>query len=348
MKIGDFAKACDVPISVLRYYDSEGLLKPLYIDRFTGYRYYSEGQKEIYEKIEQLKACGFSLLQIKELLASRETSEVNALFESRRQELETMLLCLKETQAMMEKKSENKKATLVYQENIDLPFVNDEAVVGRWEMLNGETLPHSEKREVYFLPGGEDYWCYRGWTKGLLIFDDGCNTSANPYRLEQREDGLYMTVEYKSYDYWNGGEAETVVLKKLDSKQYNKYDIAVKENTDLPFENDPKVLGKWMVHSFLEKKEDFLKEESKKDFVPYFKAIEFLPNGDCISVYEDTLIDGEEQSWTKGLLLRHFNHTACAYEIQCVEGREYLILEWKSGDYRWGGMETDYYVFVRS
>ncbi len=39
MKIGEFAKACGVPISVLRFCDGEGLLKPAYIDRFTGYQY---------------------------------------------------------------------------------------------------------------------------------------------------------------------------------------------------------------------------------------------------------------------------------------------------------------------
>lgn len=44
MKIGEFAKACNMPISMLRYYDSYGLLKPIYIDGFTGYRYYSESQ----------------------------------------------------------------------------------------------------------------------------------------------------------------------------------------------------------------------------------------------------------------------------------------------------------------
>lgn len=30
MRIGEFAKACNMPISVLRYYDSYGLLKPVY------------------------------------------------------------------------------------------------------------------------------------------------------------------------------------------------------------------------------------------------------------------------------------------------------------------------------
>ncbi len=38
MRIGEFAKACNVPISVLRYYDTLGLLKPVYTDGFTGYR----------------------------------------------------------------------------------------------------------------------------------------------------------------------------------------------------------------------------------------------------------------------------------------------------------------------
>ena len=30
-----------------------------------------------------------------------------------------------------------------------------------------------------------------------------------------------------------------------------------------------------------------------------------------------------------------------------ADGREYLIMEWKSGDYRWGGYDTDYYVFLK-
>ena len=41
------------------------------------------------------------------------------------------------------------------------------------------------------------------------------------------------------------------------------------------------------------------------------------------------------------------NHTACAYEIVTVEDTDYMIIEWKSGDYRWGGYDTDYYVFIR-
>lgn len=51
--------------------------------------------------------------------------------------------------------------------------------------------------------------------------------------------------------------------------------------------------------------------------------------------------------WAKGYMLKKWNSTACAYEIRNSDGRDYLIMEWKSGDYRWGGMDTDYYVFQK-
>ena len=40
-KIGEISKLCNLPVKTLRYYDSVGLLAPDYVDRFTGYRYYS-------------------------------------------------------------------------------------------------------------------------------------------------------------------------------------------------------------------------------------------------------------------------------------------------------------------
>ena len=55
MQIGEFAKICDTRISVLRHYDKEGLLVPDYVDHFTGYRYYSEEQKQLFVRITALK-----------------------------------------------------------------------------------------------------------------------------------------------------------------------------------------------------------------------------------------------------------------------------------------------------
>jgi len=114
--------------------------------------------------------------------------------------------------------------------------------------------------------------------------------------------------------------------------------------------NDPCVIGKWRSVAYLLHKEEFVADgsaEPEKDL--FFKEMEFFENGHINAVYGEELIGGDEkQVWTKGFVLRKFNSTACAYEIRRACGIDYLIIEWKSGDYRWGGFDTDYYVFVRA
>ncbi len=69
-KIGDFSKLSQVSVKTLRYYDEIGLLKPVEIDRFTGYRYYSASQLSRLNRILLLKDLGLSLDQIGRLLES--------------------------------------------------------------------------------------------------------------------------------------------------------------------------------------------------------------------------------------------------------------------------------------
>ncbi|MDD6878854.1 MAG: MerR family transcriptional regulator [bacterium] len=65
-KIGKFAKIVDTSIRTLRYYDEIDLLKPIEIDLFTGYRYYSKEQIDDFNIIKSLQYVGFSLEEIKE------------------------------------------------------------------------------------------------------------------------------------------------------------------------------------------------------------------------------------------------------------------------------------------
>ena len=65
-KIGDFSKKCGVSVKTLRYYDEINLFKPVDIDLFTGYRYYSEEQLDDIKIILKLKDASFSLEEIKE------------------------------------------------------------------------------------------------------------------------------------------------------------------------------------------------------------------------------------------------------------------------------------------
>ena len=69
IKIGDFARLNQVSVVTLRYYDEMDLLKPVKVDTFTGYRFYSADQLPRLNRILALKDLGFSLEQIRLLLA---------------------------------------------------------------------------------------------------------------------------------------------------------------------------------------------------------------------------------------------------------------------------------------
>ena len=75
IKIGEFSKLVQIPVATLRYYDQIGLLKPVEVDRFTGYRYYSASQLPRLHRIIALKGLGFSLEQIATALAENLTAQ---------------------------------------------------------------------------------------------------------------------------------------------------------------------------------------------------------------------------------------------------------------------------------
>jgi DNA-binding transcriptional MerR regulator len=75
IKIGEFSKLVQVSVPTLRYYDQVGLLKPVEVDNFTSYRYYSVSQLPRLHRILALKGLGFSLEQIGAVLAEGLTPE---------------------------------------------------------------------------------------------------------------------------------------------------------------------------------------------------------------------------------------------------------------------------------
>lgn len=69
-KIGDFSRIAHVSVKTLRHYAQEGLLEPVWIDRYSGYRYYTLDQLTYLNRVLALKDLGFTLDQIKHLLKS--------------------------------------------------------------------------------------------------------------------------------------------------------------------------------------------------------------------------------------------------------------------------------------
>lgn len=251
----------------------------------------------------------------------------------------------------------NKEAFTLH-ETFTTPFENDKEVIGKWEIcgeydLKEDFFPDSPSNipshPIYFLENGERFWSY-SWTKGKLMIDDDTNQTINDYTLETINGILYMFVSLKSYAYLHGGNTTTLVLKQIDQVHYKAEDLVKKDNINIPFENDPNLLGHWTSVAFCKHKEAF--DPHQIEAMPlYLAALTFLENGEMISYYDygKEKIEGKDkQEWTKGYWLRKWNQCACGYELKEIEGITYLMMEWKSGNYRYGGFETDYYIFRKA
>ncbi len=75
LKIGEIAAFFNVSVKAMRVYERMGILKPVKVDEFTGYRYYSAGQVRQLDALMELRGLGFSLAEIKELLADGVTGD---------------------------------------------------------------------------------------------------------------------------------------------------------------------------------------------------------------------------------------------------------------------------------
>jgi effector-binding domain-containing protein len=87
LKIGEFSRLSQTPVSTLRYYDDIGLLKPVEVDSLTGYRYYAAEQMPKLNRVSALKDLGLSLTEIVQLTADGATpTQLKATLERRKTE----------------------------------------------------------------------------------------------------------------------------------------------------------------------------------------------------------------------------------------------------------------------
>ena len=240
------------------------------------------------------------------------------------------------------------------------PFENDESIVGKWEIIGEYAVKEdfyeqikkkdpylAEKlKEIYFLPQGERYWCY-AWTKGRLLFYSDVGLTVNDYVTEELFGERYMFVDLKSYEYRRGGRMTVLVLRQVDHVSYCASELLRRDQVDLPFVPDQTVLGTWRTYSFVHSPEAF--DPDKCDHDAYILShIRFEENG--VVFFGNRMLGEKTESvtpfrYTKGFVIRSI--TACAYEIRQINGKKYLFLEWKTGDYVYGGFDPDYYVFEK-
>jgi MerR family mercuric resistance operon transcriptional regulator len=88
--IGELAKAAGVPVSTVRYYEREGILRPAGRS-VSNYRLYSQDDVERLRFIRAAQATGFALDDVRELLRPAPCRKVQDLIEHRLEVVETRM-----------------------------------------------------------------------------------------------------------------------------------------------------------------------------------------------------------------------------------------------------------------
>ena len=102
-RIGEFSHLCETTIKTLRHYDKINLLKPIKVDKYTGYRYYNEEQIKILNKIKNLQYAGFSLQEIKKIINENNQEKLNEQIEKIQEENSKKINILQKIKTIMKK-----------------------------------------------------------------------------------------------------------------------------------------------------------------------------------------------------------------------------------------------------
>ena len=226
-------------------------------------------------------------------------------------------------------------------DNISLPFVTDEAVLGSWKSVDFVQKPEAfdpEKKsfdgelylkELVFLPEGRMINGWLTWTKGVVMHHG--DKTASAYTIKDIAGAKYMFFEWKSGDYTiRHMKPEYYVLKKTAGIK--------RDNIDLAFKDDKQVTGTWESVDFVETPEKFNPASKAWTGDLYLKEMVFKAGG------KGGL---PSWTWTKGIVMHQGDHTASAYTIKEISGVKYMFFEWKSGDYVLRGAKPFYYVLKK-
>jgi DNA-binding transcriptional MerR regulator len=111
LTIGQFSALCLLSVRTLRHYDALGLLMPAFVDRGSGYRYYSASQVNEARRIRLYRSWDLSLGEIGELLNQRDTEAIFSAIKRHRSRVEKRIAEYKTVIAAIDRelRSENQK-----------------------------------------------------------------------------------------------------------------------------------------------------------------------------------------------------------------------------------------------
>lgn len=373
LKIGEFARICQVNTQTLRYYHAEGVLLADRIDPQTGYRYYHTDKIKTFGEIRTLQQAGFSLEEIKTLLQGSEEARTVLLAQKRtaltaeRNRIDASLVLLERLGHRQEILGE-----LSVREAITANFEDDPRVIGRWRLVGQvrtqtpetwgipRTPADTVKEELVCLPGGSMWWNIL-WSRGVIYcyYADQETVVPNEYQLHEIGDHRYMTLRWIGHRCLTEGSDSIILLYKQEStRAYTPRESqARRDRTDFPYVPDSELLGTWETVAFVDTPESFSPTQPLKlSALERITSISFFERGMCERHirYRGQVVPrlleytASDIGNFRGYIINHQDESAEGYLLREIEGTKYLFIQHKSGDYFFGGIEPKYYVFRRA
>ena len=118
------------------------------------------------------------------------------------------------------------------------------------------------------------------------------------------------------------------------------------DNINLPFVNDPAVLGEWRSVDFVAEPGEFAPGAKRFRGDLYLGGFKFFAGG-AMAVLPNAPESAPWFRWTKGVVTHSGDKTASRYFIKEIKGASYMFFEWKSGDYVIRHKKPEYYVLKK-
>ncbi len=229
--------------------------------------------------------------------------------------------------------------------SVSATFTNDPDILGTWLIagyiadiseFDPATAVYESLNPLIFADDGSINDPSLTWTKGIIMCSLGEDYA---YTIEIIDEIKYMFLEMPE-----DVEDNYLVLKWLSA---NSAFELLTDNIDLPFVDDPAVLGTWEYVDFVKDISSFTPGSASWKDDLYLKEMVFLEDG----AFSATTTKGPSYpgcTWTKGFVLNPYCKTASAYVLEEINGTTYMFFEWKSGDYVVRHMMPYYYVLKKT
>ena len=245
LKIGEFSKIFNVTIKTIRFYEKKELLKPYYIDKYSGYRYYNEENIKQMNKILYLKKLGFSLDEIKSYDKKAVTTKIEE-YQEKIIQYTSNINILKDINQIKERREKKKLKFNGY-------YKKDYRIIGFWKTI--DILKKDQKfkfrdmhrkknfeiKGIVVSPIGNEIMVSYANNKSILvkyaknfIFDIADKKFISNYEYKKVNGKEYLFVEWKEQNYYvlekRGG---VDFMEEMFENEEKIYDILSKEGNGL-------------------------------------------------------------------------------------------------------------------